>query len=78
MRRTQLANAMKKMDAGDIRTREVIEVEDDKNQVLSSSNVQASNSHDQNQASSSSQVQDEQAASTSSQPSDQSNGSNQV
>jgi hypothetical protein len=58
VRGTQLANAMKKMDVGDIRPREVIEVEDDKDQMLSSSNVQASGSHDQNQASSSSQVQD--------------------
>jgi hypothetical protein len=49
---------MKKMDVGDIRPREVIGVEDDKEQVLSNSNVQASGSHDQNQASSSSQVQD--------------------
>jgi hypothetical protein len=37
----------------------VIEVEDDKDQVLSNSNIQASGSHDQNQASSSSQVQDQ-------------------
>ena len=78
VRGTQLANATKKMDVGDIRPREVIEVEDDKNQVLSSSNVQASNSHDQNQASSSSQVKDQQVASSPSQPSDQSNASNQV
>jgi hypothetical protein len=47
---------MKKMDVGDIRPREVIEVEDDKVQVLSSSNVQASGSHDQNQVSTSSQI----------------------
>ena len=39
VRGTQLANAMKKMDVGDIRPREVIDVEDDKNQVLSNSNV---------------------------------------
>jgi hypothetical protein len=58
VRGTQLANVMKKMDVGDIRPREVIGVEDDKEQVLSNSNVQASGSHDQNQASSSSQVQD--------------------
>jgi hypothetical protein len=44
------------MDVGDIRPREVIEVEDDKNQVLSNSNVQASGSYDQSKASSS-QVQ---------------------
>jgi hypothetical protein len=46
VRGTQLANAMKKMNVGDIRPREVIEVEDDKDQMLSSSNVQASGSHD--------------------------------
>jgi hypothetical protein len=39
VRGTQLENAMKKMDVGDIRPREVIEVEDDKDQVLSNSNV---------------------------------------
>jgi hypothetical protein len=78
VRGTQLANAMKKMDVSDIRPREVIEVKDDKDQVLSNSNVQASDSHDQNQASSSSQVQDQQVASTSSPPNDKSNASNQV
>ena len=56
----------------------MIEVEDDKNQVLSNSNVQASDSHDQNQSSSSSQVQDQQVASTSPQPNDQPSASNQV
>jgi hypothetical protein len=30
---------MKKMDVGDIRPREVIKIEDDKDQVLSNSNV---------------------------------------
>jgi hypothetical protein len=40
VRGTQLANAMKKMDVGDIRPREVIEVEDDKDQVFSNSKVQ--------------------------------------
>jgi hypothetical protein len=59
VRGTQLANAMKKMDVGDIRPREVIEVEDDKDQVLSNLNVQASGSHDQYQASTSFQVQDQ-------------------
>jgi hypothetical protein len=39
VRGTQLANAMKEMDIGNIRPREVIEVEDDKDQVLSNSNV---------------------------------------
>jgi hypothetical protein len=46
VRGIQLANAMKKIDVGDIRPREVIEVEDDKDQVLSNSNVQASGSDD--------------------------------
>ena len=50
MRGTQLANAMKKIGIGDIRPREVIEVEDDKDQVLPTSNVQASGSHNQVQA----------------------------
>jgi hypothetical protein len=50
---------MKKIDVGDIRPREVIEVKDNKDQVLSNSNMQASGSHDQNQASSSFQVQDQ-------------------
>ena len=55
------------MDIGDIRPREVIDVEDDKNQVLSNSNVQASGSLDRNQASTSgAQVQDQQVASSSS------------
>jgi hypothetical protein len=40
--------------------------------------VHASGSHDQNQASSSSQVQDQQVASTSSPPNDKPNASNQV
>ena len=70
---------MKNMDIGDIRPREVIDVEDDKNQVLSNSNVQASGSHDQIQASTSDgNVQAQQVASSSSQPNDQSNASNQV
>ena len=79
VRGTQLANAMKNMDIGDIRPREVIDVEDDKNQVLSNSNVQASGSHDHDQASANDdKVQDQQVASSSSQPSDHSNASNQV
>jgi hypothetical protein len=52
------------MDVGDIRPREMIKVDDDKDQVLSKSNMQDSGSHDQNQANSSSQVQDQQVAST--------------
>ena len=71
---------MKNMDIGDIRPREVIDVEDDKNQVPSNSNVQASGSHDQVQArTSDDKMQDQQqVASSLSQPSDQSNASNQV
>jgi hypothetical protein len=80
VRDTQLVNAMKNMDIGDIRSREVIDVEDDKNQVLSNPNVQSSGSHDQNQASTSEdKVQDQQqVASSSSQPNEQSSASNQV
>ena len=68
------------MDISDIKPREVIDVEDDNNQVLSNSIMQASGSHDQVQASASDdKVQDQkQVASSSSQPSDQSNASNQV
>jgi hypothetical protein len=59
---------------------EVHDVKDDKNQVLSNSNVQASGSYDQVQASASDdKVQDQQqAASSSSKPSDKLNTSNQV
>ena len=58
----------------------MIDVEDDKNQVLSNSNVQASGSHDQNQASTSDDKEQDQqqVASTSSQPNDQQSASNQV
>ena len=76
VRGTQLANAMKNMDIGDLRPREVIDVEDDKDQVLPTSNVQASGSHDQNQASiSGTQVQDQQVSTSSH---DQPSASNQV
>ena len=44
---TQLVKAMRNMDIGELRPRVVIDIEDDKNQVLSNSNVQASGSHDQ-------------------------------
>ena len=69
MRGTQLVNAMKNMDIGDIRPREVIDVEDNKNQVLSNSNVQ----DDTTQASTSCSHDNEQdqMASTSSQLNDQ-------
>ena len=58
----------------------MIDVEHDKNQVLSNSNVQASGSHDQNQASTSDDKEQDQqqVASTSSQPNEQSSASNQV
>jgi hypothetical protein len=58
----------------------VIDIKDDKNQVLSNSNVQASGSYDQNQASTSDEkVKDQQqVASSSSQPNEQSSASNQV
>ena len=49
VRGIQLSNAMKNMDVGDIRPRQVIDEEDDQVQVLSNSNVQV----DTNQASSS-------------------------
>ena len=76
VRGTQLVNAMKNMDIGDIRPREVIDVEDDKNQVLSNSNEQASGSQDQSQASASDEkVQDQQQLASSS---SQSNASNQM
>ena len=80
VRGTQLINAMKNMEIGDIRPKEVNNFEDDKNKVLSNSNVQASGSHDQVQTrTSDGKVQDQQqVASSSSQPSDQSNASNQV
>jgi len=79
VRGTQLVNAMKNMDVGDIRPREVIDGEDDKNQVLSNSNVQASGSHDISQASTCGvQVKDQQVASSSSQPNDQPSASNHV
>ena len=68
---------MKNMDIGEIRPREVIDVEDDKNQELSNSNEQDSGFYDQGQASASDEkVQDQQQVpSSSSQPSDQSNAS---
>jgi hypothetical protein len=76
VRGIQLSNAMKNMDVGDLRPRQVNDEEDDQVQVLSNSNVQV----DTNQASSSGShdnVQD-QVASKSSQPNDQASASNQV
>ena len=77
VRGIQLLNAMKNMDVGELRPRQVIDDEDDQVQMLSNSNVQV----DTNQASSSSShdnVQDQQVVSTSSQPNDQASASNQV
>ena len=57
VRGIQLVNTMKNMDVGDIRPRKVIEVQDDKNQVLTSPNVQVgtnqastSGAHDNDQS----------------------------
>jgi hypothetical protein len=57
VRGTQLTNAMKEMDIGDIRPKQVNDVDDNKEQVLQSPITQASGSLIQNQASTSSQVQ---------------------
>jgi hypothetical protein len=77
VRGIQLSNAMKNMDVGELRPRQMNDEEDDQVQMLSNSNVQ----DDTNQASSSGShdnVQDQQVASTSSQPNDQASASNQV
>jgi hypothetical protein len=68
VRGTQLINAMKEMDIGDIRPKQVIDVDDDKDQVLQSPITQASGSLMQNQASTSSQVQQDQQVASSSSP----------
>jgi hypothetical protein len=68
VRGTQLTNALKEMDIGDIRPKQVIDVDDNKDQVLQSSNIQASGSNVQNQASTSSQVQQDQKVASSSSP----------
>jgi hypothetical protein len=60
VRETQLTNAMKEIDIGDIRPKQVIDVDDYKDQVLQSPITQASGSLMQNQASTSSQVQQDQ------------------
>ena len=66
------------MDIGDIRPREVIDVEDNKNQVLSNLNEQASSSQDQSQASASvDKVQDQQQLASSSPQSNASAPTNQ-
>jgi hypothetical protein len=69
VRGIQLSNAMKNIDVGELSPRQVNCDEDDQVQVLANSNVQ----DDINQASSSGShdnVQDQQVASTSSQPND--------
>jgi hypothetical protein len=68
VRGTQLTNAMKEMDIGDIRPKQVIDVDDNKDQVLQSPITQASGSLMQNQASTSSQVQQDQQVASSSSP----------
>jgi hypothetical protein len=68
VRETQLSNAMKEMDIGDIRPKKVIDVDDNKDQVLQSPTIQASGSLIQNQASTSSQVQQDQQMASSSSP----------
>jgi hypothetical protein len=76
VRGIQLSNAMKNMDVGELRPRQVYD-EDDQVQVLSNSNMQV----DTNQASSSGShdnMQDQHVASTSSQPNDHASASNQV
>jgi hypothetical protein len=75
VRGIQLSNAMKNIDVGELRPRKVNDDEDDQVQVLANSNVQ----DDINQASSSGShdnMQDQQVASTSSQPNDQASVSN--
>ena len=69
VRGIQLSNAMKNMDVGELRPRQVNDDEDDQVQVLSNSNVQ----DDTNQVSTSGSHDNEQdqVASTSSQPNDQ-------
>ena len=76
VRGIQLSNAMKNMYVGELRPRKVIDEEDDQVQVLSNSNMQV----DTNQASTSGSHDNEQdqVASASSQPNDQTSASNQV
>ena len=76
VRGIQLSNAMKSMDVGELRPRQVNDDKDDQVQVLSNSYVQ----DDTNQASTSGSHDNEQdqVASASSQPNDQASTSNQV
>jgi hypothetical protein len=68
VRGTQLSNALKGMDIGDIRPKQVIDVDDNKDQVLQSPITQARGCLMQNQASTSSQVQQDQQVASSSSP----------
>jgi hypothetical protein len=68
VRETQLTNAMKEMDIGDIKPKQVIDVDDNKDRVLQSPITQARGSLVQNQASTLSQVQQDQQVSSSSSP----------
>ena len=70
----QLSKAMKNMDVGELRPRQMNDDEDDQVQVLSNSNVQ----DDINQASTSGShdIKQDQVASTSSPPNDQASASN--
>ena len=76
VRGIQLSNAMKNMDVGELRPRQVNDDGDDQVQVLSNSNVQ----DDTNQVSTSGPHDNEQdqVDSTSSLPNDQASASNQV
>ena len=76
VRGIQLSNAMKNMNIGELRPRQVNDDEDDQVQVLSNTNLQ----DDTNRASISGSHNNEQdqVASTSSQPNDQASASNQV
>ena len=76
VRSIQLSNAMKNMDVGELRPRQMNDDEDDQVQVLSNSNVE----DDTNQASTSGShdYEQDQVASASSQSNDQASASNQV
>ena len=68
---------MKNMDVGELRPRQVNDEEDDQVQVLTNSNVQDDTNH-ASTSGSHDNMQDQQVASTSSQPNDQASASNQV
>ena len=76
VRGIQLSKAMKNMDVGELRPRQMSDDEDDQVQVLSNTNLQ----DDTNQASTNGSHDNEQnqVASTSSQSNDQASASNQV